>query len=92
MKLDWDEFKKQINFKKHGLDFEDAGLVFQGKTVTFEDNRQDYSEQRLITLGLLKGRCVVVVHTPRKGFTRIISMRKANEREKAIYQKRLEEN
>jgi len=58
--------------------------------VTFVDNRFDYEETRLITLGTLEGRIVVIVHTLRGKNTRIISMRKANAREQKIYQKRLD--
>jgi uncharacterized DUF497 family protein len=43
-----------------------------------------------LTLGSLAGRIVIVAHTPRGDAARIISMRKANERERQIYQKRLE--
>jgi uncharacterized DUF497 family protein len=57
--------------------------------VTFEDDRFDYGEERLITLGLLAGRLVVIAHSPRDEGTRIISMRKGNRREQEIYQKRL---
>jgi uncharacterized DUF497 family protein len=63
----------------------------QGPCVTFLDNRLDYGEERLITLGVLAGR-VVIPHAPRGGdITRIISMRKANRREQKIYQERLGE-
>ena len=89
MKLEWDLGKNRENFIKHGLHFEDAELVFSGACVTFVDDRFDYGEERLITLGLLAGRLVVIAHTPRSGSTRIISMRKGNRREKTIYQKRL---
>jgi len=65
--------------------------VFGGSCVTFEDNRFDYGEERLITLGLLAGRVLVIAHAPRNSATRIISMRKANRREQEIYYKRLEE-
>ena len=92
MEFEWDREKNLINQAKHGLCFEDAALVFQGPVVTFEDNRAGYGEWRLITLGKLAGRVVVIAHTPREGRTRVISMRKANEREKKIYQKRLEES
>jgi uncharacterized DUF497 family protein len=44
---------------------------------------------RLITLGLLAGRLVVIAHAPNDEGTRIISMRKGNRREQEIYQKRL---
>ena len=71
------------------LSFEDAEKVFSGPCVTFLDERFDYEEKRLITLGSLEGRIVVIVHTPRGESTRIISMRKANAREQKIYEKRL---
>jgi uncharacterized DUF497 family protein len=77
--------------EKHGLNFEDAELIFASKTITFQDDRENYGEERFITLGELKNRVVVVVHTQRDLVTRIISMRKANEREKKIYFKRLKE-
>jgi len=65
---------------------------FTGDTVTIPDVRYDYGEDRLITLGTLAGRVVVVVHVTRGEKTRIISMRKANAREKEIYHKRLGQN
>ncbi len=90
MQFEWNNNKNQINYEKHGLNFEDAELIFSSKTVTFKDNREDYGEERFITLGELGNR-IVVVHTQRNFITRIISMRKANEREKKIYFKRLKE-
>lgn len=74
MKYEWDEVKNQTNFAKHGLRFEDAGLVFSGPCVTFEDDRFDYGEERLVTLGLLAGRLVVIAHAPHDEGTRIISI------------------
>ena len=88
---EWDEDKSERNLARHGLSFEDAEKVFSGPCVTFVDDRFDYGETRLITLGALKGRVVVMVHTPREESTRIISMRKANAREQQIYEKRLAE-
>jgi uncharacterized DUF497 family protein len=92
MKFEWDETKSRKNVAKHGLSFEDAEQVFSGPCVTFEDDRFDYGESRLITLGLLAGRLVVIAHSPRDEGTRIISMRKGNRREQKIYQKRLGTN
>ena len=54
-------------------------------TLTVEDDRQDYGEDRFITIGFLDGIMVVLVWTPRSGAYRIISMRRANERERAHY-------
>ena len=59
--------------------------VFAGSTLTVEDDRQNYGEDRFITIGFLDGRMVILVWTPRSGTRRIISMRKANERERALY-------
>ena len=65
--------------------------MFDGPCVTFEDGRFDYGEERLITLGLVDGRVVIIAHAPRGEATRIISMRKANRHEQKIYQERLGE-
>ena len=89
MLVEWDEEKSRANLEKHGLSFDDAWQVLAGDTITIPDERYDYGEDRLITLGRLAGRVVVVVHVARGEHTRIISMRKANAREQAIYQKRL---
>ena len=89
MEFECDKAKNRSNFAKHGLNFGDAEKVFSGPCVTFEDDRFDYGEVRLVTLGLLAGRVVVIAHAPRDEGTRIISMRKGNRREQQIYQKRL---
>ena len=49
--------------KKHGFDFADAEEAFQGVTYTYEDDRFRYAEQRFVTLGLLRGKVVSIVHT-----------------------------
>jgi hypothetical protein len=72
--IEWDDGKSRANREKHGLAFEDVHLVFRGPTVTFVDDRRDYGEVRYVTMGLLAGRTVVVVHAPRGDTTRIISM------------------
>lgn len=92
MEFEWDPAKNRSNFAKHGFDFEDAELVFAGLSITFEDRRFDYGETRLVTIGRLEGREVVVTHSMRGKSTRIISMRKANRREQKIYQERLGKN
>lgn len=62
-----------------------AGEVLAGATLTAEDDRQDYGENRFITIGFLEARMVVLVWTLRDGAYRIISMRKANDREQSLY-------
>ena len=62
----------------------DSKHVFDGTTYTFEDDRFRYDEQRLVTLGLLEGVPVSIVHTETKDRIHIISFRKATKRETAI--------
>lgn len=85
MRYEWDEAKRLINIQKHGIDFADLPPLFDGDTVTIEDTRFDYGETRYMTLGLLKLRVIVVVHTERKGMIRIISARKATTNEEKQY-------
>ncbi|MGH8613391.1 MAG: BrnT family toxin [Gammaproteobacteria bacterium] len=85
MVIGWDEWKRRTNLKKHGFDFVDAEEVFTGVTFTYEDDRFSYGEQRLVTLGLLRGVVVSIVHTERGDRIQIISMRKATKREREIY-------
>ncbi len=63
--------------------------VFEGHHYTGEDTRPGYDEDRFVTVGWLDARMVVLVWTPRGEVRRIISMRKANDREKAFYAKHL---
>jgi uncharacterized DUF497 family protein len=92
VKLIWDENKNQQNSLKHSLNFKDAELVFEGPTISFHNDRFNYGEARFITLGKLVERILVIVHAQRDDMIRIISMRKANEREQKIYQQRLEKS
>lgn len=62
-----------------------AAEIFDGATLTVKDDREDYGETRLITIGFLDARMVVAVWTQRGAARRIISLRKANEREQKIY-------
>lgn len=85
MEFTWSETKRSANVVAHGLDFLDARSVFDGLTYTFEDDRFSYGEQRFVTLGLLAGIPVSVVHTENNHEIRIISFRKATRRESKIY-------
>ena len=85
MHFSWSERKRKSNLRAHGLDFVDALSVFEGVTYTFEDDRFAYREQRLLTLGLLSGIPVSIVHTEDANEIRIISFRKATRAEARIY-------
>ncbi len=85
MGFEWDAKKCKANIHLHGIDFGGIESVFDGYTLTIEDTRFDYGEQRFVTLGLLQGRVVLIVHTERDETIRIISVRKATKHEQSRY-------
>jgi len=89
MKIDFDTGKKLLTLETRGLDMARAEEILNGRAITFQDARRDYGEERFITIGLLDDRMVVLVWTQRGDVQRIISLRKANGREKALYGARL---
>ena len=89
MKISYDQAKRDKTLAERGLDFTDFGKVLNGKHFTLEDDRVDYGESRFITIGYLDHRMVVCVWTPREDGIRVISIRKANEREQAKYEQHL---
>ena len=62
-----------------------AAQVFAGPTFTFEDDREDYGEQRWVTLGLLGENVVVIVHTETEDEIHAISMREADKDEQLLF-------
>jgi uncharacterized protein len=91
VRISFDPAKRDATLADRGLDFADAAEVFARATYDLADNRQDYGETRIITVGWLRGRMVIVVWTPRNGVRHVISMRKANDREQARYRQQLEQ-
>jgi len=92
MKITFDPVKRASTLRERSLDFADAAEVFVGKALNIPDDRRDYGEVRIVMVGSLRGRMVIVVWTPRGNARHVISMRKANDREKARFGKRLEES
>lgn len=90
MHYSFDPIKRASNLRKHGLDLADAPQVIEsGQTLTFEDHRFDYGEERFVTLGPLRGTLVVVVTAESEDHIRIISMRKADRHEQSIYRENI---
>ena len=89
MRFEWDEKKNNENIRKHGFDFADAWQVFENPPIAKLDNREDYSEDRWIGVGMMSnGIAVVIVFTEReREMIRIISMRKATKNERTRYEK-----
>lgn len=92
MEITFDPAKRDRTLADRGLDFADAGEIFSGRKFEFVDDRRNYGEERTITVGFLDGRMIVVVWTKRGDARRIISMRKANDREKTLFGQQLGES
>ena len=90
--LTWDEAKRKLNIKAHGLDFDGCDAVWDHFTVTREDVRQNYGEARLVCFGLLRGEVVVMVYTERSRGPRVISLRKTEKHEVRYYRQIAKEN
>ena len=85
MEIEFDPAKREKTLQERGLDFAHAVNLFAGRHLTVQDTRLNDPEDRFITVGHLARRLVVIVWTPRGEVRRIISMRKANGREKIFY-------
>lgn len=73
MVFEWNEAKRATNLRDHGVDFEDAALIFAGPVIEAEDTRVDYGEPRLRAVGQVEGEFFMVAYTWRGQNRRIIS-------------------
>jgi uncharacterized DUF497 family protein len=83
---EWDEAKREANLRKHGLDFDDADIVYKNPNkVTFSIAGR--GEERWLDLALVElgGIVLVLVYTVRGYNIRIISFRRASRKERRIY-------
>lgn len=83
--FEWDENKRQANIEKQGIDFADLESIFSRPIIECVDTRQNYGEIRVILVGTLDNIVFVVVYTWRGSIRRIISARRANDRERRTY-------
>ena len=88
MAITFDPAKRDWTAEHRGLRFEDDILVFNGPKLDQVDDRHDYGEIRILTVGFLAGRMVIVGWTPRGADRHVFSMRKANAREQRRYDAR----
>ena len=85
MKFEWDEYKNEINKKKHHISFETAAYVFDDpEYIEMFDFEHSIEEDRYIALGQV-GEILFVVFTERKDAIRLISARLATEAERRLY-------
>lgn len=87
-----DPAKRKKNQRKHAIDLAECESLFDAPMLSREDCRENYGEQRLVSLGLLGGRVVVLVWTDRDDGPRMISCREAEPHEQEAYFRQYPEN
>ena len=89
MQFEWHEDKRQQVLKVRGVDILYAALIFENPVLTKVDDREDYDETRLISLGLVDDVPYVVVHTERGDRTRLITAWKGGRSDYEKYKNRV---
>ncbi len=89
MEVIYDEGKDAINLKKHGVSLTDALLIDWNAALMWQDTRHDYGEARIVALAPIGERLYCVVYVNRGKKRRIISLRKANQREFDFYEQEI---
>ncbi|MGB8684642.1 MAG: BrnT family toxin [Candidatus Binatus sp.] len=84
MDFEWDENKRTMNLRVHGLDLMDATRLFDGRPVYAYPSPR-HGEERFVTVGWLAGKFFAVVWTERSKAIRLISFRRARDAEERKY-------
>jgi uncharacterized protein len=90
--FEWNNAKAARNFRKHGIQFEEAVLVFDDLLAVSEQDRVENGEARWKTIGMVGGVLLLLVaHTLRSDDTgseiiRIISARRVDKKERYRYE------
>ena len=87
MMYEWDEHKASANLAKHDVSFADAVEFNWLDAVIIPDIRRDYVESRYTAFGAIGEHLYVLIFTPRNDKVRLISLRRANLRERKLYEK-----
>lgn len=88
MKISYNSAKNAANIELRGLSFELAAELEWQNAIIWEDMRDNYGEKRYCALAPLNGRLHAIVFTMRSKTLRVISLRKANKRERNRYEKK----
>ena len=88
MSIEFDPAKRSTILDARGLDMARADEVFAGPTLTVEDDRKNYGEDRFITIGFLDGRMVVLVWNTSQQHHSRHQHEEGHEREQALYTSR----
>ncbi|GJD59718.1 BrnT family toxin [Methylobacterium dankookense] len=90
MDFEWDDAKDETTRADRGFGFADAAGIFLGRTVEWQDERRDYGEVRMVSVGEFDGDFFTIVYTDRTDaegapVRRLISARLANRKERKLW-------
>jgi len=81
MQITFDEAKDTLNKSKHGVSLSEAEKLEWDDALIWQDTRRNYGEVRMIALGVIGAKLYCVIYVDREDARRVISLRKANQRE-----------
>ena len=91
--ITYDPVKREANLAKHGIDFADVTLLFEGPMLVKLDDRRRNDEDRWVGLGWMLDLCVCVVFVERhRDVIRILSARKATRYEEESFYEQIFKN
>jgi uncharacterized protein len=85
--FEWDERKAQWNLRVHGISFAEAVRFDTDTAIELEGHNDEIDEPRITALGKIGKRLCIFVFTRRAGRIRVISLRQATAKERALYVK-----
>ena len=87
MEITYDPEKNERNLRERGLSFEMVTKFDFDSAIFTTDTRKDYGEMRTRALGFIGGKLYALVFTMRGSALRVISLRRANRKERSRYEK-----
>jgi uncharacterized DUF497 family protein len=84
--IEFDPAKDARNIAMRGISLAEAETLLRGFIVERQDERFEYGEIRIIATGEINGREFVCVYTRRGDAIRPISLRRADRKERDVYQ------
>jgi len=85
VRFTYDPAKNERNVAERGFSFDLAAKFDWSSALIAEDTRQRYPERRYQALGWIDEHLHMLVFTPRDGAIHVISLRRANQRERSRY-------
>lgn len=85
MRFEFDPAKDAVNRLKHGVSLSEGGNLELDETTVTQDERRHYGEARFRAFGRIAGKGYCLVFTTRGDAIRLISLRRAREKEMRRY-------